>query len=122
MVRPQRTFLAVVVVVGFLATSGCGSGDSVECLSNGVGKVCADNSDGSIRFSGNGLTPDSAVIIDNSDVGTSSYQVGADGSFEPDGAGFLSFVAGTSFTFTISAVDADGSRIEGEIVVTSWRV
>ena len=119
MTRPRRTLLAVAAVAGILATSGCGSGDAAECLSNDVGKVCADNSDGSITFSGNGLAPDSVVIIDNSDVETSSYQVGADGSFEPDGAGFLSFFAGTSFTFTISAVGADGRPIEGEIVVTS---
>jgi len=88
-------------------------------VSNDVGKVCGDASNGGIEFSGRGLEPGSDVRLDNPDVGPIVMQVGPDGSFEPDGRGVLSVFADTAFTFVVSAIDANGDSIEGDIVITT---
>ena len=97
----------------------CGSDDAV-CVSTDVGEVCADSSDGRIEFSGRGLDPESDVTIDSAQLGPSIYDVAADGTLDAGGSiGVLSFFADTEYTFTVSAVDADGEPLSGEIVITS---
>lgn len=102
-----------------VALAGCSSGGSSQCLSSDSGEVCADNSDGSVKFSGSGLDPDSDVVVNHPELGDSTFVVDDNGAFEPDGGGFLAFVAGTTIAFTISAVDAEGTPITGQIVVTT---
>ena len=106
-------------MISVAVLNGCGSGDVAQCLSSDSGEVCADDSDGSVKFSGSGLDPDSAVVVNHPELGDTSFVVESDGTCEPNGHGFLAFVSGTTITFTISAVDADGTPIEGEIVVVS---
>lgn len=115
----RRPPALVGVALGIAIVAGCGSGDSATCLSNEIGRVCAQTADGSIRFSGSGLTPESEVLIDHPDLGPSTFTVDADGTFEPDGRGVLSLFADTPFTFTIAAIGADGQPIDGEITVRS---
>lgn len=107
--RRDRVACAAFVV------GGCGSGDSAVCVANDVGRVCADGDRGSIVFSGSGLTPGSDVLIANPAVGVSSYRVREDGTFEPGGRGMLSYIAGTPFTFQVTATDGEGHSLEGEI-------
>lgn len=117
-VSRRRAILFSSAMTGAVVFSGCGP-DSKQCVSSDIGEVCADDSDGSVRFSGDGLEPGSDVIVNHPEIGDSAFPVDSDGSFEPNGGGFLAFVAGTTITFTISAVDSDGTPIEGEITVTS---
>jgi hypothetical protein len=95
------------------------TGGLAQCLSTDDGEVCADDSDGSVKFSGTGLDADSEVVVNHPELGNSTFVVESDSTFEADGRGFLAFVVGTTITFTISAVDPERTPIEGEIVVTS---
>lgn len=106
-------------VVALTIVSSCGSDGSAVCVSNDVAEVCADNSNGSIVFSGSGLEPESDVRIDSTTVGSDVYRVGADGTFEPGGRGVLSAFDGALLTFTISGVDTNGDPIQGDIVITT---
>ena len=118
--RPRvlgRHTSGALAVVAALGLPGCGSGTSSICLTNDFGEVCADGSDGPVKFSGSVLTPGSDALIDHQEMGMSTYQVGADGSFDPDIRGVVSVFADTEFTFMISATDADGDLFEGEISV-----
>ena len=114
--RPRLLLLAVVAVV---AISSCGSDDAAECLTSDVGEVCAEKSDGSTKFSGNGLQPDSAVLIEHSETGLSVYEVGDDGTFELADGGVVSLTGDTSSAFAVTATDADGQLIAGEITIES---
>ncbi len=118
MARRRRIALTSAALASVLLVGGCASKRSSQCLSNEIGTVCADV-DGSITFRGSDLEPGSEVVIDHPDLGSSVYPVGDDGTFDPGGTGVLSYVAGTSLTFTISATDADGEQLGGQIVVTS---
>jgi hypothetical protein len=118
MARRQRAPVVGVVVALALATS-CGSDSDTVCVSNDVGEVCADNADGQIAFTGNGLDPTSDVTIENSQVGPILYDVDVDGELGSDGSGVMSFIADTEFTFTVYAVDADGQPLVGDIVIRS---
>ena len=89
------------------------------CVSSDVGRVCADNSDGQIAFSGRGLDPANDVTIENSQVGPIVYGVDLEGELDSYGSGVLSFVADTEFTFTGYAVDADGEPLVGDVVIRS---
>ncbi len=106
-----------------LVLSGCGAGSSAVCVTNDVGRVCADVSNGVIEFSGRGLEPGSDVRFVSHDANTDPrpivMRVGTDGSFEPDGRGVISMFADTEFTFAVSAIDAKGESIEGDIVITN---
>ena len=115
MSRTPRLLLGVAAMTAVVA--GCGSDDAV-CVSSEVGEVCADT-DGSITFSGRGLQPGSEITIDHPEVGPIERVADADGGFGPGSGGVLSFVADTEFTFTVSAIDADGDPLEGVIVVRS---
>jgi hypothetical protein len=116
MARPR---LLLLTAAGLIVVSSCGFGDSAECVKSDVGEVCADNSDGSIQFSGNGLQPDSAVLIEHPEIGLSVYEVDDDGTFEAAGGGVVSLTVSTSFTFTITATDSDGQLIDGDIAIES---
>ena len=107
----------LAVVAAVVTVTGCASDDSAVCLSNDVGKVCADGGNGSIVFNGRGLIPGSDVLIANPDVGEATYRVSEDGMFEPGGRGILSFIAGTPFIFTVTAIDGDGQSLDGEITI-----
>lgn len=112
----------VVVIAAVLGLVSCGSDGDTVCVSTEVGEVCADNSDGGFTFAGSGLAADSQVVIDNVEFGPATYSVDADGEMVtgPAGAvGLLSFVAGKEFTFTVSALDADGEPLDGDIVISS---
>ncbi|HSM67693.1 MAG TPA: hypothetical protein VK860_15415 [Ilumatobacteraceae bacterium] len=114
----RRPLLGVAAVVVVVTASGCGADDDAVCVSSEVGAVCAE-SNGSISFAGRGLEPGSAVTIDHPDVGPIERVADANGEFGPGGGGVLSFVADTEFTFTVSAVDADGEPLQGVIVIRS---
>jgi hypothetical protein len=116
--RTRRSLLGVAVMTAAVAAAGCSSDDDAVCVSNEVGEVCAE-SDGSITFSGSGLLPSSDVSIDNPEVGPAAYVVDADGKIGSEGLGYLSLFADTEFTFTVSAVDADGEPLQGVIVIRS---
>ena len=113
----RRRYLALAVV-GVVMMSSCGFRDSAECLESDVGQVCADNSGDSIEFSGSGLQPDSAVVIENPELGLSVYEVDDDGTFEPASRGVVALFDGTPFTFAITATDADGELIVGTIDIS----
>ncbi len=117
MARRRRTF-ASAALASVLLVGGCAADGSSQCLSNDVATVCADVGD-SITFRGSELEPGSEVVIDHPDLSSSVYRVASDGRFDPGGTGFLSYFDGASLTFTISATDADGGQLGGEIVVTS---
>ncbi len=119
MMGGRHRSLAVATMISVAAFNGCGSGHAAQCLSSDSGEVCADNSDGSVKFSGTGLAPDSEVVVNHPELGDSIFVVESDGTFEPDGGGFLAFVAGTTISFTIAAMDADGTPIDGTIDVTT---
>ena len=108
-----------MAAAGVILVGSCGFGDSAECLKSEVGQVCADNADGSIQFSGSGLQPDSAVLIEHPELGLSVYEVDDDGTFEPNCGGVVSLVVETPFTFSITATDADGQLIAGDIDISS---
>ena len=112
MSRPRLLSLAIAAVI---AVSSCGSDDAAECLTSNVGEVCAEKSNGSIQFSGNGLQPDSAVLIEHPEIGLSVYEVDDDGTFELADGGVVSLTADTSSAFAVTATDADGQLIDGEI-------
>ena len=118
MERTRRSLLGVAVMTAVVAAAGCGSDDDAVCVSNEVGEVCAE-SDGSITFAGRGLEPGSDVTIGNPRVGPIERVADANGEFGPGGGGVLSFIADTEFTFTVSAVDADGEPLQGVIVIRS---
>jgi hypothetical protein len=111
------SFLAVIAVV--VVMMGCGSGNSAVCVSNDVGEVCADNSDGSITFSGRGLHPDADVTIHSDQLGPTVIGVGADGTLAPGATGVVSLFADTEFVFAVWAVDANGDPFMGDIVITT---
>lgn len=112
--------MALMVVASAAAlVGGCGADESTTCLTNDLAEICATPSQGAIEFNGSGLTPGSDVLIASPQVGESVYRVDDDGRFEPGGRGVLSFVAGTSLTFTVEATDSDGHVLDGKIVVES---
>lgn len=117
--RRQRVPSIGAIVAAGVLTAGCGSGGDAVCVSTDVGRVCADNSDGQIAFSGRGLDPENDVTIENPQVGPILYGVDADGELESNGSGVMSFIADTEFTFTVYAVDADGEPFVGDIVISS---
>ncbi len=119
MITPAR-FVSFAVTVALVAlTSGCGDDATVECLSNDVGKVCA-RSDGAITFSAEGLERGSDVELANDMVGPVTFTADDDGSFATDqAAGVMSFIVGTEFIFDVTATDANGQPLTGQIVIAS---
>lgn len=116
--RGGRAWLAVGV--GLLLTQACDSaGDSV-CVSSDTGEVCADGSSGSIKFSGSGLEPGSEVRLESDELEPIVLRATADGELDPNGAvGVMAMFAGTEFTFSVVAIDAQGDSIEGDLVVST---
>ena len=103
-------------------TAGCGDDATVECLSNDVGEVCA-RSDGAITFTASGLEPGSEVMIDNELVGPITFSADEAGAYATDQAtgdiGVLSFIVGTEFVFDVTATDADGQPLTGQMAIVS---
>jgi hypothetical protein len=90
------------------------------CLSSEAGEVCAEGGDGQVQFSADGLEAGSEVRIESDEFGSVVYTVGADGSLADAGAqGLMSFVAGTEFSFAVTATDAQGEPILGNITVSA---
>jgi len=122
MTTVERLVGFAAAAAALLAAAGCGDDATVECLSNGVGEVCA-HADGAITFSAEGLEPGSDVAFDNDMVGPITFTADADGAFATDQAagdvGVLSFVVGTEFVFDVTATDADGDPLTGQIVIAS---
>lgn len=114
----NSTVLACLAVATSVV-AGCGADDSAICLSNDVAEVCATPRDGAIEFSGTGLAAGSDVWVDTPELGEAAYRVGDDGAFEPGGRGAMSVVADTEFTFSVSATDAAGQPLDGQIAVRS---
>ena len=117
--RTQRVPVAVAVVAAGLIAASCASSGDTVCVSNDVGRVCADNSDGQIAFTGRGLDPENDVTIENPQVGPIVYGVDPDGELDSYGSGVMSFIADTEFIFAVYAVDADGEPFVGDIVIRS---
>ncbi len=122
MVTPGRFVPCAAAVALMAMTSGCGDDATVECVSNGVGEVCA-RADGAITFSAKGLDPGSDVELENDMVGPITFTADDEGSFATDRAagdvGVLSLIVGTEFTFDVSATGADGNPLTGKIVIAS---
>lgn len=116
--RHRAPSIGAIVAVGVVLAS-CGSGGDAVCVSTDVARVCADNSDGQIAFSGRGLDPENDVTIENARVGPIVYGVDAGGELGSYGSGVMSFIADTEFTFTVYAVGADGQPLVGDIVIRS---
>ena len=108
--------------VAMAALAGCGDDATVECLSNDVAEVCA-RADGAITFGASGLEPGSDVSLENEMLGPVTFAAGDDGSFGTDQAvgdvGVLSFIVGTEFVFDVTATDALGEPLTGQIVIAS---
>jgi hypothetical protein len=115
---PRSSPLAVLLGLVVIASS-C-TGEAAECVSNGVGEVCAEANEGAITFRGDGLLSGSTVELGDTAVGPITYVVGDDGSFDPGSAsGVMAVFSGTEFSFEVTATDADGAPLSGRIVVAS---
>jgi hypothetical protein len=91
-------------------------------VSNDVGDVCADASEGRITFTGRGLAPGSEIMVTGPAPDDQSVflEVGVDGtSATPDASGVLFAFTGTDVTFRVAATDDLGERFEGEIVLST---
>lgn len=119
----RRLFGSVAVGVAASVVSACGSGATSECLSTEVGEVCAVSEEGAVTFNGNGLEPGSQVSISAAEVDAPNtiLEVDQDGELVAKNGevGFLSFIAGIDFTFTVTAVDENGEAVDGEIVIST---
>jgi hypothetical protein len=87
------------------------------CVLSDVGEVCAEGGDGRVEFSGRDLEPGSEVRFDNDELGPIAFSVEADGAL--GSVGVLALVAGTEFTFTVTAIDDQGNPIVGDITVST---
>jgi hypothetical protein len=101
--------------------TGCSSDESAVCVSNGVGDVCADESNGAITFSARGLAPGSEVQVLGPEEQAFVLQIDGDGTYAPPAGtvGFLSAFANTELMFSVSATDSDGELLEGDIVIST---
>lgn len=71
-------------------------------------------------FSGGGLEPGSEVRLESDELEAIILRATADGDLDPNGAvGVMAVFAGTEFTFSVDAIDAQGDPIEGEITVST---
>lgn len=108
--------LACAVAVALV---GCADDSSAVCLSGEAGKVCVEDSDGSVRFFATGLAPRSALTVAEQSGDPATYVVDEDGNWEPEGLGFLYAVAGTTLTFAVRAVEVDGSELAGNLTLVA---
>ncbi len=101
--------------------AGCSSDGSAACISNEVGDVCADDSNGAITFSASGLAPGSEVQVIGPEEQSFVLQVDGDGAYAPPAGsvGFLYYIANTELTFIVTATDSDGELLEGDIVIST---
>lgn len=65
------------------AVAGCSSDDSAVCVSNDVGDVCADESNGANAFNATGLAPGSEVPVVGPEEHSLILRIGADGAYAP---------------------------------------
>lgn len=115
----QRSVVVLATSVSVLAVSACAS-ESAECVSNDVGEVCADTDDGAINFRGDGLLPGSEVLYVSPMLEPIKFIADADGLFDPGNrAGAISAFADTVFTFDVTAIDADGNPLTGQIEIST---
>ncbi len=107
--------------ITMLIVTGCGSDGEAVCVSNDVGEVCANSSNGGITFSGEGLTPGSEVQMIGPEDDAFVIEVRLDGSFEPGSGnvGYLSVVPYTEFAFNVAAIDSNGDAFEGDISISN---
>jgi len=111
--------VALTASAAVLTISACSS-ESAECVSNDIGEVCAEVNDGAINFRGEGLSPGSEVVVDETVVGPITFTADADGSFDPGNSqGLMSVFADTEFTFEVFAVDVDGNPLTGQITIST---
>lgn len=101
--------------------TGCSSEESAVCISNDVGDVCADESDGAINFSASGLAPGSEVQVLGPEEQSFILQIDGDGTYAPPAGsvGFLYAFADTELTFMVTATDSHGELLEGDIVIST---
>ena len=113
----QRSLVVWAALAAVLIVAACSS-DSARCVSNHVGEVCANPNDGAVNFRGDGLLPGSEVVVGETVVGPLKYTVGDDGSFDPgSSSGVMAVFADTEFTFDVTATDADGNALTGQIEI-----
>jgi hypothetical protein len=101
--------------------TGCSSDESAVCVSNDVGDVCADESDGAITFSARGLAPGSEVQVLGPEEQAFILHIDGDGTYAPPAGsvGFLYAFANTELTFIVTATDSHGELLEGDIVIST---
>ena len=101
--------------------TACSSNESAVCVSNDVGDVCADESNGAITFSASGLAPGSEVQVVGPEENSFILQIEDDGTYAPPSGsvGFLYAFANTELTFTVTATDSHGEQFEGDIVISN---
>ncbi len=103
------------------AAAGCSSDASAVCISNDVGDVCAEESNGAITFSASGLAPGSQVQVIGPEDQPFSLLVDDDGAHAPPAGsvGFLSGFPDTELTFTVTATDSRGELLAGDIAIST---
>ncbi len=101
--------------------TGCSSNESAVCVSNDVGDVCADESNGAITFSASGLAPGSEVQVLGPEEQSFILQIDGDGTYAPPAGpvGFLYAFANTELTFIVTGTDSHGGQLEGDIVIST---
>lgn len=114
----RRLIVALTASAAVLTISACSSA-TAECISNDVGEVCANTGD-AIHFRGEGLLPGSEVVVDETVLGSTTFNADADGAFDPGSSqGNMSVYADTEFTFEVTATDADGNPLTGQITIST---
>lgn len=111
----RRRYLPIWLAVSAIA--GCSSsGSSTVCLSGRTGEICAEGPSSAVALTATGLMPGSEVVVESATFGSARFVVAADGTL--DGAvGAVSVAAPATVRFDISAVDGDGTPIEGRITL-----
>jgi hypothetical protein len=98
---------------GSPSTSEIETSDGGTCIASAAAQICATDSSGAIEVTASGLQPGTEFSFVADGVPEASYPVGPDGSIANVG---LMVPEGISVVLTVSATDADGQPIQGQIV------
>lgn len=98
---------------GSPSTSEIETTDDGTCLASNAARICATDSNGAIEVTASGLQPGTEFSFVADGVPEASYPVGPDGSIANVG---LMVPEDIPVVLTISATDADGQPLQGQIV------
>ena len=118
--RSSRLAGSALVVLATVLATGCGSEAAKQCVTAGVGKVCAW-SDGGVRLSTEGLEPGSSFRFEvrgsesGSTVSSPTLTVGSNGKV--DGALGSISVTHIRSVVQVFATAAGGASLEGSVTV-----